>query len=178
IALLEKGISSNEDDWRLYQDLGYIYWQAGNAATGAERIRDYQRAGDWYSKGGQIPGSMWWMRDLGGLMRIKGGSREAALVIYTGYLNSDDPMIRSQAEGRLKQLRSLDELDRINALLTQYRNLKGTCPKSLRVFAERFAALGLTLNEQFEPVDPDGFPYEYDSNECVARLVLKSTVMR
>jgi tetratricopeptide (TPR) repeat protein len=178
ISLLEKGIRENPDDWRLYQDLGYIYWQAGNAASGEERIRNYEKAADWYSKGGRIPGSMWWMRDLAGLMRIKGGSREAALVIYTGYLNSDDEMIRSQAEGRIKQLRSLDDLDKINAVLARYRTIRGVCPDNLRVIGEVLRSLGLTLNDQLEPVDPDGFPYEYDRNKCTARLVFKSSVMR
>ena len=37
IALVEKGISENPNEWRLYQDLGYIYWQAGNASAGEER---------------------------------------------------------------------------------------------------------------------------------------------
>jgi hypothetical protein len=178
IALLEKGVGENKEDWRLYQDLGYIYWQAGNATSGQERIHNYQKAGEWYERGGQIPGSMWWMRDLAGLMKIKGGSREAARLIYIGYQTSDDQMIRKQAEGRIKQLRSLDELDVINDWIERYRSARGKCPADLSVIAGGLKAQGLNLNDKLQPLDPDGFPYEYDSAQCEVRLALKSTVMR
>src|SRR6185295_7075483 len=62
IALLERGIQENPNEWRLYQDLGYINWQAGNNADGDERTRFYAEAARWYEKGGQVPGAMWWMR--------------------------------------------------------------------------------------------------------------------
>ena len=113
IALVEKGIRENPGDWRLYQDLAYIYWQAGNASTGEEQAANFSKAAEWYDKGGSVPGAPWWMRDLAGLMRIKGGSRETARAVYETYLTSDDQNIRGQAISRLKQLSSLDELDAI-----------------------------------------------------------------
>src|ERR1051325_5689681 len=41
IALLEKGIEANPNEWRLYQDIGYINWQRGNRAGGRRRAPDY-----------------------------------------------------------------------------------------------------------------------------------------
>src|SRR5688572_6237278 len=32
VDLVERGIRENPNQWRLYQDLAYIYWQAGNAS--------------------------------------------------------------------------------------------------------------------------------------------------
>src|ERR1051325_3728853 len=58
IALLEKGIHENPNQWRLYQDLGYIYWQAGNDAEGELRDTYYAKAADWYEKGSQVPGAL------------------------------------------------------------------------------------------------------------------------
>ena len=43
IELLEKGIAENPTEWRLYQDIGYIQWQAG----------DYQKASEYYERGGR-----------------------------------------------------------------------------------------------------------------------------
>jgi hypothetical protein len=178
IALLEKGVRENPLEWRVYQDLGYIYWQAGNVAPAEEKREYYARAAEWYDRGSEIPGAMWWMSDLAGLMKIKGGSREVAYAIYSANLDSEDEIVRTQAAGRLKQIQSLSELDIINAVLARIRAQKGNCPDDLKTISGPLATLGLTINNDREPVDPDGFPYEYSKEKCQARLVFRSTVMR
>jgi len=177
-ALLEKGIEQNPHEWRLYQDLGYIYWQAGNAAAPEEQNEYYSKSGLWFDKGGNVAGAPWWMRDLGGLMRIKGGSRDAARAIYSAYLTSDDPNIRAQAVERFKQLRSLDEIDAINSLITRYKEQKGECPPNLAVFASILRSVNVNIDQRGIPLDPDGFEYVYDPQKCKAELSLESTVSR
>ena len=177
-ALLETGIRENPNLWRLYLDLAYIYWQAGNAAEGDEQVRYYAKAAEWYDKGAQVEGAQSWMKDLAGLMMMKGGSREAARAVYSAYLTSDDENVRRQAVDRLKQVRSLDELDAINALLARYRDETGACPASLRVLAPKLRAMNLILDEGSMPIDPDGFAYAYDAAKCRARLAAESTVSR
>lgn len=178
MALVEKGIRENRDEWRLYQDLAYIYWQAGNASSGSQQAEDFAKAAEWYEKGSNVPGAAWWMRDLAGLMRIKGGSRESARAVYEKYLLSDDKIIRGQAISRLRQLRSLDELDTINALLARYKEQNGACPGDLRAIASKLRSMNLPLNDDSMPVDPDGFPYDYDAAKCMAELAQESTVPR
>jgi len=178
IALVEKGIRSNPNQWRLYQDLGYIYWQAGNTSTGQEQVDNYAKSAEWYEKGGNVEGAPFWMHDLAGLMQIKGGSREAARAVYSAYLSSDDQNVRAQAIDRLKQLQSLDELDAINALIASYKQHTGACPTDLRPFASRFRAMNLSLDENLIPLDPDGFEYSYDSTKCRAELYFMSSVSR
>jgi tetratricopeptide (TPR) repeat protein len=168
IELLEMGIEKNPKQWHLYQDLGYIYWQSG----------DYARASEYYERGGEIEGAAFWMRDMAGLLKIKGGSRDVARQIYTRYLESEDPSIRNQAKQRLNQLKMLDELDAINALLAKYKGDTGSCPSSFRMLASRFRVLGLTLNQEMMPVDPDDYPYTLDSSTCTAKQALDSTVPR
>jgi tetratricopeptide (TPR) repeat protein len=175
-TLLERGVRENPNEWRLYQDLGYIYWQAGKASTGEQEIENYTKAAEWYEKGSNVAGAMWWMRDLAGLMKIKGGSREAARAVYSTYLTSDDQNIHGQAIGRLKQLRSLDELDAINAVLARYKEQTGACPSDLRALAPTLRSMKLTLNENSMPVDPDGFVYSYDAPKCKAELAFESTI--
>jgi tetratricopeptide (TPR) repeat protein len=178
IALVEKGIEQNPNQWRLYQDLGYIYWQAGKAAAPEEQNEYYSKSALWFEKGGIVAGAPWWMRDLGGLMRIKGGSRDAARAIYSTYLTSDDPNIRAQAVERMKQLRSLDELDAINSLIARSKEQKGECPPNLRVFAAVLQSININIDERGLPVDPDGFEYAYDPQKCKAELASESTVPR
>lgn len=177
-ALLETGIRENPNLWRLYQDLAYIYWQAGNAAEGEEQVRAYAKAAEWYDKGAVVEGAPSWMKDLAGLMMMKGGSREAARAVYSAYLTSDDENVRRQAIDRLKQGRSLDELDAINTLLTRYRDETGACPADLRVLAPKLRAMNFTLDEDAFPLDPDGFAYAYDAARCKAQLAARSTISR
>ena len=178
IALLERGIRENPNEWRLYQDLGYIYWQAGNSASGDERAADYAKAAEWYERGGKVPGAMWWMRDLAGYMKIAGGSREAAYAIYSSYLNSDDENIRKQATLRLKQLRALDEIEAINELLARYKAQTGHCPTDLRQHAPQLRAMKLALNDEQQPVDPDGLAYEFKPDACKVELAWESQIPR
>jgi tetratricopeptide (TPR) repeat protein len=168
VALLEKGIRENPEQWRLYQDLGYIHWQA----------KAYDKAAEAYEQGSQIAGAAWWMRDIAGFMRIKGGSREAARTIYETYLESDDQKIRDQAYARLKQLAALDQLDVINALLSGYKQETGRCPDNLKIFAAKLKSAGLTLNAELLPVDPDGYAYFVDLESCKANTALDSTIPR
>jgi len=178
IALLEKGIGENPNEWRLYQDIGYIYWQEGKATSGQTQTDSYAKSADWFEKGGKVPGAPWWMSDLGGLMKIKGGTREAARAIYSTYLTSDDQNVRAQAIERLKQLRSLDEMEAINAVLIRYKEQTGTCPSDLRALASRFRSMNLVVNNELMPVDPDGFGYVYDAARCSVELAFESSVPR
>jgi tetratricopeptide (TPR) repeat protein len=168
LDLLQRGIKENPTAWRLYQDISYIYWQAG----------EYEQAADWYERGGQIEGAAWWMRDMAGLMRIKGGSREVAWAIFSQYAESEDPKIRDQAMSRLKQLRALDELDVINALLAKYKQETGHCAESLKPFAAKLRAARLHLNPEGLPYDPEGFAYSLDTVNCKADLAFESPIPR
>ena len=111
-------------------------------------------------------------------MRIKGGTRAAAHAIYSTYLTSDDPNIKAQAVERMKQLRSLDEIDAINSLIARYKEQKGECPPSLAVFASVLRSINMNIDDRGLPVDPDGFEYAYDSRKCNAELAFESTVSR
>jgi tetratricopeptide (TPR) repeat protein len=177
-ALLEKGIRENPNQWRLYQDLGYIYWQAGNTLTGEDQASYYAKAAEWYNRGSEVEGSPEWMKDLAGLMLMKGGSRDAARAVYRAYLTNDDANIRRQAIDRLKQVRSLDDLDAINSLLSLYRQTTGACPNDLRVLTPKLRAMNLSIEDDGYPIDPDGFAYEYDQASCKARLNHWTTVSR
>src|ERR1700674_1901168 len=54
IRITKKGIAANPAAWRLYQHLGYIYWQQGN----------FQEAGEAYGRGASLPGAPRWMEAM------------------------------------------------------------------------------------------------------------------
>lgn len=168
VDLLNRGIEANPSEWRLYQDLGYVYWQNG----------DYAKAAEVYERGGKIEGAHWWMSDLAGVMRIRGGSREAAREVYLRYVDEDDPRVRNQAIARLKQIRSIDEREAINSALAWYKQRFGNCPTSLQTIAPGLRSMGLQLNEEGLPVDPEGFHYAYDLGQCRVELAAESTIPR
>lgn len=196
IALLERGIRENPNEWRLYQDIAYIYWQQGKQLPEAEQAAFYEKAAEYYDQGSRLPGARWWMADMAGLMKIKGQDREVARAIYRSYSESDDEHIRSQADARMKQLDSLDQRDALNSMLAKYVERAGECPPDLRAIIKRlqgtnlsrdplFSALSekdrkvflsIAINEDQTPVDPDGFPYVLDSSTCKVQLAANTTI--
>jgi tetratricopeptide (TPR) repeat protein len=175
IALTEKGIANNPDEWRLYHYLGYIYW----------RLNNYQKAAEVYEKGSAITGAPPFMKMMSASMRNEGGSRSTARVIYQQMLgDSTDQQSRDVAQLRLFQLDSLDERDVIGKALENYKEQNGRCAVAFR---EIFPLLrtartseGKTLHIDItgNPVDPTGEPYILNTAECTIDLSPKSRVPR
>ena len=93
IRFAERGIRNNPEEWRLYQDLGVVYWQQ----------RRYREAADVYSRGSQIAGAPAWMRVMAASMLAKGGDRDTARELFRRLCEgNDDPFIRQVCEEQLK----------------------------------------------------------------------------
>ncbi len=97
IRFANLGIRNNPDEWRLYQDLGFTYWQEGR----------FREAGQAYQRGSRIPGSPEWMRTMAATMIARGGDRDLAREMFRRlYHESEDGFIRQVC---LEQLRKLDD---------------------------------------------------------------------
>lgn len=169
IKLLKKGIENNPTKWRLFQHLGYIYWQRG----------DYKTASEVYAAGAKLPGVPGWMQAMSARMLVEGGSRDTAREIYTRiYEQSEERTIKRMAELRLKQINSLDERDLIRRVLSDYRAQKGSCPSAWREVAVRLQAAHLRLDpDTGAPLDPADTPYVLKDG-CDVDLSLDSEVPR
>ena len=150
IRITKKGIEANPNAWRLYQHLGYIYWQQ----------HDYQAASEIYGRGAQIADAPPWMEAMKAKMAADGGSRSTAREIYTRmYEQSADEKVRDMARKRLLQLDSLDQRDGLRKLFAAYQARTGKCPSSWKEVELVFRALRIAVDASGAPLDPSGTPY-------------------
>ncbi len=166
IALLEKGIAANPSSWRLYQHLGYIYWQR----------QDYIRAGEVYAAGAKMAGAPAWMPAMAARMKSEGGSRAAAREMYQHLRESSDSSVQQMVDHQLLRLDSLDELDAIRKTLGSFKQHNGRCITSWREVVSELR--GFQLNGNGAPLDPSEAPYRLTNNGCDADFDPNSKVAR
>jgi hypothetical protein len=158
VALLNSGIAANPNAWRLYQHLGYIYWQR----------HDYETASKVYSDGARLPGAPPWMAALSARMKAEGGSRRAAREMYLRiYEASEDEMVKRMVEKQVMRLDSLDERDFIRRILSDYAARAGHCASSWKEVTPVLRAARFGINvETGAPLDPSGSPYRLTTEGC------------
>lgn len=173
IALTEKGIANNPNEWRLYQYLGYIYWKQGN----------FEKAASVYSQGAEIPDAPDFFPMMAAAMKTRGGDRETARQMYQGMFDqADSDGVRSSVELRLFEIDSLDERDAINAALEDAVKTNGKCPAKLSEIIPKLRTVKLSRDRSFsitngnELADPAGFPYRLDQERCRADLASDSRI--
>lgn len=167
IAIAEKGIAKNADEWRLYQQLGYIYWKLGR----------FDQAAEAYEKGSAIAGAQPFMKMMAASMRTEGGSRATARQIFGQMLDgSDDPMVRLTATRRLKELDSLDEREVIDKALAEFREKNGRCANGFGEILPMLMQVRLPETREFRVdnanrlVDPTDAPYLLDKENCRSKI--------
>ena len=167
IALIEKGIKNNPDEWRLHQHLGYIYW----------RLKEYEKAAVAYERGSQVPGAPPFFKLMAAKMRGDGGSRDAARAIYSQMFNeAPDKQTQTTAQLRLQQLDALDELDVVNPVLKSYRERSGRCINAWTEILPALQVAGgrtgrdLRVDAKRNLVDPSGVPYRINQQKCEAEI--------
>lgn len=150
IRITRKGIDANPNAWRLYQHLGYIYWQQ----------HDYTTAAEVYGRGAEVPSVPPWMQAMKARMAAEGGSRGTAREIYTRmFEQSADDRVKDMAHKRLLQLESLDQRDDLRKLLVAYQTRTGRCPATWR-----------DVSFPAAPLDPSGAPYVLKPGKCEVDL--------
>jgi tetratricopeptide (TPR) repeat protein len=167
IRLVRQGIRENPQEWRLYQRLGYIYWQQQRFPEAAETFR----------AGARLPEAPGWMEAMAAQMEISGGSRETARAIYRRmYSESEDEQLKAVALKRLLQIESLEERERVRAVLENFQARASRCPSNWREVAGALRAAGLKTDTAGSPLDPTGVPYTLDSAACAAQLDARSEI--
>jgi len=145
IALLEKGVKANPQNWQYYHDIGFVYYW---------HLHDFRKAADWFERGGEIPGGPWWLRTYAAVMLTRGGDRNASRQMWRQILDSaDNDWLRQSAHLRLMQLDALDQIDTLVRLRDAYQQKLGKRPESWDELIAAHVLPGV-------PVDPSGTPYD------------------
>jgi tetratricopeptide (TPR) repeat protein len=161
IRITRKGIAANPSAWRLYQHLGYIYWQQ----------KDFKAASEAYGQGATLPGAPHWMEAMKAKMVGEGGSREIAREIYLRmYQEAGDDQVKDMARRHLLRLDSLDQRDGLRKVLSIYQARVGRCPSSWKEIEPVLHASHLRVNPNGAPLDPAGTAYILVSSRCDVEL--------
>ena len=159
--LVEKGIRQNPQAWRLYYDLGYIYWL---------EMKDPAKAADAFERGSKIPGALPWMRVMAAALAAHAGETETATYMWTNILKStDDPNLRKNAINRLRCLRVDSDVKRLQNAVNQFAEQTGHLPANWQQMISAGLLYGLPLDPRgdlYRLVDgrvqvaqPDYFPF-------------------
>jgi hypothetical protein len=149
VALLERGIQANPDQWYLHQQLAYIYWQRG----------DYLAAADAFRRGARMTTAAW-MEHMAEKMERKGDDPRLAQAMYARmYEQAQEAQVKQWALTRLMELRSLQERAAIRGVLNDFVTATGQCPRAWSDVTPQLQAAGLTVHSEGLPIDPSGAPY-------------------
>jgi hypothetical protein len=151
--LVEYGIRNNPDDWHLYYDLGFIYYD----------VKDYRSAADAFLRGSKLPNAHPFLTVLAGRMAERGGDTETAWLVWSAtYQTTHDKYIRANAAAHLRALQAERDVAQLQQLVSTFQQRTGHLPGS---FADLIRA-GMLRGT---PRDPLGQPYELqDGNVFVS----------
>jgi hypothetical protein len=157
VALLEKGLRDQPDKWEYMQDIGFVhYWYSHN----------YREAASWFGRAGAVRGAPWWLQSLAATTLAQGGDRKSSRQMWLAIHESAQvDWLKKDAERRLFQLRTLDEIDQLQQRVDTFGQSAGERPTSWQQLIRAGVVAGL-------PVDPAGTPYELGSD---GRVQLSST---
>lgn len=145
LALLKFGIAHNPDKWRLYYNLGFLYFT---------EFKDYKKAADAFAQGAQLPITNEFMPILAARMAQQGGEFETSRILwYSTYQNTKEPPIRQNAVDHLRALQVDEEVTQLEKLVAKYREQTGRLPANMADLERVGFIHGI-------PRDPNDHPYK------------------
>ncbi|HVM75900.1 MAG TPA: hypothetical protein VMT75_09680 [Candidatus Saccharimonadales bacterium] len=144
IALLNRGIQANPDEWRLYQDLGNLYYFD---------LHDYPKASAAFEEGSKNPKALIWMKVMAAKIAAEGESLETSYFLWKQvYDTTTDPSIKQNAEDHLLLMQAELEMRAINQAADQFEKQSGHRAARIGELVE--AGLLKSI-----PKDPAGYPF-------------------
>lgn len=147
VELVEFGIRNNPDDWHLYYDLGFIYYD----------LKDYAAAADAFDRGSRVPNAHPFLKIMAAQCAQHGGELKTAQMMWSAvYETTKDKFIRENAEGHLRALKADFEAQELEKIVARVRQQTGRYPSNFAELAHARVLPGI-------PLDPMGNPYQLDS---------------
>jgi len=148
IKLMQYGIAHNPDNWKLYYDLGFVYYTA---------FKDYKKASEIFEQGSHVPDAHPFLKILAARMAENAGEFMTARMLWSAtFETSHESNIRRNAMEHLRCLQVDEDVTKLQALVTRFGEQTGRIPASMEeiVSAAHLPAV---------PTDPDGQPYKLDA---------------
>ena len=144
LQLLRRGIVANPGYWRLWQDVGFIYYWD---------LKDYPRAAQAFRVGSQQTGAHLWMKAMAASVAAQGGATSTSRLLWSEiYSQAGNESMRRSAVEHLQALQAREETDQLNALLKSFQDGAGRPAQSFRDLVLAGILKGL-------PKYPSGAPY-------------------
>lgn len=149
VQLIERGIKANPDFWRLYEDLGFVYYFD---------LKDYKKASEAFLEGSKQPGALVWMKVMAAKVAADGESYETSSFLWNDLYNTaTDPQIKENAKLHLELLKANEDCRQLDLLAGAYEKRFGRRPKRVAELVQAGLLRGV-------PIDPRGYAYEFDDN--------------
>jgi tetratricopeptide (TPR) repeat protein len=144
IQLVDYGIRNNPDQWKLYYELGFIYYM---------ELKDYAGAADAFTRGSKIPNSHPFLKVLAANMAAHAGEVETARMMWSAtYQTATQSSIKANAAAHLRALHVDQDVTALENLVQRYQQKTGHLPAS-------FSDLQVAGMLRGTPVDPLGHTY-------------------
>ena len=157
ITILEKGLRANPGRWQYAHDIGFVhYFHTGR----------FDEAARWFRRAATMPDAPRWIGPLAALTLAKGGERQGARQLLVELAATNEGYIRQSAERGLAQLQALDDIDRLESQVTEFRERADRYPRSLSELRHGNATAPIA--------DPSHQPYAYDAEQGTVDLASDS----
>lgn len=161
VQLIQRGIEANPDYWRLYEDLGFVYYFD---------LKNYQKASEAFLGGSKKPGAQFWMKVMAARVAAEGESYETSMFLWKDiYDTTSDPMVKKNALEHLQLLKVKEDCRQLDALADEYAKRYGKRPARMKEMVQ--AGLLDAI-----PADPLGFAYVF-GEDGKAELNLESPLL-
>src|SRR5437016_2776745 len=146
VQLIQRGIQANPEYWRLYEDLGFVYYFD---------LKDYQKASAAFLEGSKNPNALVWMKIMAAKVAAEGESFETSLFLWKDiYDTSADPSVKKNALMNLQLLRVKEDCRQLDTLADEYAKKYGRSPARMSDLVQAELVRGV-------PRDPLGFAYVF-----------------
>jgi tetratricopeptide (TPR) repeat protein len=145
VSLIEYGIQNNPDNWKLYYELGFVYYYM--------EPTNYAKAAEAFERGTKVPNAHPFLRVLAAQMAQHAGEIATSRMLWeAAYATTQDDLIRKNAVAHLRALKVDEDITELEETVAAYQAQAGVLPSSFNVL------IGLGMLRGV-PVDPDGKPY-------------------
>ena len=145
LDLMKYGIEHNPDQWKLYYNLGFLYYT---------EFKDYAKAAEAFKQGSTLPVTNEFMPILAARMAQHAGEFDTARMLWvTTYQSTKEGRIRQNAVEHLLALQVDEEVTRLEQVVEKYRDQSGHLPATMADLEHAGFIRGT-------PIDPKGHPYK------------------